>query len=144
MQSHTVSCFHIFLFVNNLFFYRTCFTFGWIDLSHLCLFFVSRPTGPSWASPTPRHTKEASWRPIATSWSPPPVRNSWPRATHTRSRPRWQMTYLRWLFSHHASVNWSGFLSDHRRGSKWSDHARSRPHLPGKKHHGDPGQWSCC
>lgn len=32
-------------------------------------------------------------------------------------------------------------VSDHRRGSERSDHTGSRPHLPGQKHHGDPGQW---
>lgn len=32
--------------------------------------------------------REASSRRTATSWFPPPVRNSWPRATRTRSKPR--------------------------------------------------------
>lgn len=32
--------------------------------------------------------REASWRPTVTSWFPPQVRNSWPRATRTRSKPR--------------------------------------------------------
>lgn len=49
---------------------------------------VSRPTGPSWVSRTQHRTKETSWRPTVTSWSQLPARNSWPRATHTRSKPR--------------------------------------------------------
>lgn len=79
-------------FILSFIFSQSCFVL-WFVWSSCCIhqferFIVSRPTGPSWVSRTRRRTKEASSRPTATSWSPPPARNSWPRATPTRSRPR--------------------------------------------------------
>lgn len=112
--------------------------YGYVGAIKCVVICACRLTGPSWVSQNRRHMRETSWRPSVTYWFPPPVRNSWPRATRTRSKPRFAFPHIvlgqpRW--------NVNAFFSDHCWRCQRSHHAWGRPNLLGEKRLGHTGQW---